>query len=78
MNVKVLTAGCCNQNSLYDRVKTVSESTGIDASVERIEDMKEVMRYGVMETPALVIDGEVQVTGRLPSSDEIAAFLRSS
>lgn len=78
MDIKILTAGCCNRHSLYNRVDRILDSAGIDASVERIEDMEEVLSYGVLSTPALVIDGEVQVRGRTPSSNEIAGLLMSS
>lgn len=78
MDIKILTAGCCNRHVLTDRVKTVLESTEIDVSVEQIDDLEEVMAYGVMSTPALVVDGEVQVTGRAPSSEEISDLLRSA
>jgi len=78
MDIKILTAGCCNQNAFYDRVDEILESSGMEASVERVKDMEEVMKYGVMSTPALVIDGEVQIAGRAPSSSEIADLLQAS
>lgn len=78
MDIKILTTGCCHRNSLYDRVQSVLDSTGIDASVDLIEDLEEVMSYEVMSTPALVVDGNVQVAGRTPSADELADLLTSS
>lgn len=78
MDIKILTAGCCTRHSLQDRVNEVLESTGLDAAVERVSDMEEVMSYNVMSTPALVVDGEVQVAGRSPSADEIEDLLVSS
>lgn len=78
MDIKILTPGCCTRHALYGRVETVLESAGIDASVEQVDDLEEVMQYGMMSTPALVIDGEVRVKGHVPSAEEIAELLRSS
>ena len=78
MDIKILTPGCCTRHSLQDRVNAVLESTGVEATVERVSDMEEVMRYNVMSTPALVIDGEVQVAGRSPTVEEIEDLLVSS
>lgn len=77
MDIKILTTGCCDSHSLYDRVQSILDSTRIEASVERIEDLETVMSYDVMSTPALVIDGEVQVAGRVPSADELGDLLTS-
>lgn len=55
--------------------REVVEQEGIDAIVTKVEDIMEIMTYGVMMTPALVVDGEVVVRGRIPSSKEIKNIL---
>lgn len=75
MIIKVLGTGCANCKKLEkNTVKAVSE-LGIDATVEKVEDIKDIMAYGVMKTPALVVDEKVKIMGRVPSSDEIKKFL---
>ena len=75
MDIKVLGAGCANCHTLEDRTKAVLADTGVDASVEMITDYGVIAGYGVMNTPALVIDEQVVVSGRVPDADEIAAIL---
>lgn len=75
MDIKVLTTEYCNCSSFASHVQQVVDTAGIDASVETIEDIQEIMSYGVMSSPALVIDGEVKVAGRVPSPEEIADLL---
>lgn len=78
MDIKILSTGCCSASSLERRVRAIVDAAGIDASVETVDDMKTIMSYGVMSTPALVVDGEVKVAGRAPSAAEIPDLLTSS
>lgn len=75
MEIKVLGSGCQKCKTLEKMTKEVVEQEGIDAIVTKVEDIMEIMTYGVMMTPALVVDGEVVVRGRIPSSKEIKNIL---
>lgn len=71
MEIKVLGPGCPKCKTLDKLTKEVVDENQIDAKIEKVEDIMEIMGYGVMRTPALVIDGKVVLSGRLPSKDEI-------
>jgi small redox-active disulfide protein 2 len=75
MTVTILGTGCSTCQTLEANAKQALERTSLDVSLEKIEDMKQIMRYGVMSMPALVVDGDVKVSGRVPNPDEIAALL---
>ena len=75
MEIKVLGTGCTKCKTLEKVVKDVVEQNNIDATVVKVENIMEIMKYGVMTTPALVIDGVVMVKGRVPSADEIKNLL---
>ncbi len=75
MHVKILGTGCPKCMALEKTVREVVEQNGIDAQVTKVDDMGEIMKYGVMTTPAIVIDEKVAVKGRVPSSDEIKTLL---
>ena len=76
-DVKVLGPGCANCQRLAAMVQKVSDAEGVAASVEKVTDYAEIMRYGVMRTPGLVVDGQLVVSGRLPSEEEIRGWLAS-
>lgn len=75
MEIKVLGTGCAKCKTLEKVVKEVVEQNGIDATVIKVENLMEIMKFGVMTTPALVIDGIVMVKGRVPSAEEIKNLL---
>ncbi len=75
MNIKVLGSGCDKCKKLEANVKEAISSLGIEATVEKIEDFKLIMTYGVMQTPALVIDEKVKSVGKLLSVDEVKKHL---
>lgn len=75
MEIKVLGSGCSKCKTLEKMTREVVEEEGIDAVVTKVEDIMEIMSYGVMMTPALVVDGKVVVKGRIPSAKEIKGFL---
>ena len=76
MNIKILGMGCCNCIKLYENTQEAVKDLGIEATIEKVEDMAKIMEYGVMRTPALVIDGKVIVQGRIPKKDEIKKLLQ--
>ena len=75
MNIQVLGTGCQKCKTLEKMTREVVESKGIDATVSKVEDIVEIMRFGVMITPALVIDGKVVLKGRLPSQQELTDLI---
>ena len=75
MEIKILGTGCPKCKTLEKLTRDVVEQNGIDATVTKVEDIREIMKYGVMSTPALVVNGKVAIKGRVPSSDEIKQVL---
>lgn len=75
MIIKVLGSGCANCKRLEENTRKAVESLGIDATIEKVTDIKDIMSFGVMKTPALVVDGKVKIMGRVPSADEIKKYL---
>ncbi len=75
MQIKILGSGCANCTKLEKRVREVIEENQLEATVEKVEDFKKIMGYGVMKTPALVKDDSVVVSGSVPSKKEIQAYL---
>lgn len=75
MEIKILGTGCKKCTALYESVMKALEEAGKEAHVEKVEDIVGIMSYGVMSTPALVIDGKVVVSGRAIGADEIKKYL---
>lgn len=76
MNIKVLGSGCDKCKKLEANVKEAIAEMGIEATVEKVEDFKQIMAYGVMQTPALVVDEKVKSVGKLLKPDEVKVFLK--
>ena len=75
MVIKVLGSGCASCKKLESNVKEAVKDLGIDAVVEKVEDFKEIAAYGVMKTPAIVVDEQVKAMGRVPSVEDIKKYL---
>jgi small redox-active disulfide protein 2 len=75
VEIKVLGSGCAKCNQLEEAAKQAVAKAGIDASIEKVTDMAQIMGFGVMTTPALVVDDQVRIAGRVPSVDELVALL---
>jgi small redox-active disulfide protein 2 len=71
MLIKVLGSGCANCKNLERVTKEALAELGVDATIEKVEDYPTIMGYGVMSTPALVIDENVVVSGRVPKFAEV-------
>lgn len=76
MVIKVLGSGCANCTKLAANVKEALLELGMEATVEKVEDFKVIMSYGVMKTPALVIDEKLVASGRVCKVGEIKGFLK--
>ena len=76
MKIEVLGTGCAKCNKLYEAAKEAVSAAGVDAQLTKVEDLVEIMQRGVMVTPALVVDGQVKVAGKVPKPAEIAKMLR--
>ena len=75
MNIKVLGGGCCRCENLLSAVKEAVAEKGIDAEIEYITDMAKIMEYGIMNTPALMVDNKVVSAGRVLKTKEIIKLL---
>jgi len=75
MKIEILGMGCSKCKMLYENAKKAVSETGVQAEVLKVEDMERIMNYGVMMTPALVIDGKVKTTGKIPSAEDIKKWL---
>ena len=75
MDVKVLGSGCVNCQTLEKRVHTALSELDKEAEVSHVTDYGEIASWGVMSTPALVVDDQVVIAGRVPSVDELASIL---
>lgn len=75
MEIKVLGTGCAKCKQLEQVVRDAVAEMGIDATVEKVTELTDIMAYGIMSTPGLVVDGEVRLAGRLPKLDEMKSLL---
>jgi len=76
--IQVLGPGCPKCRKLAENTRAAVEQLELDFEIEKVTDINEIMKFAVMITPALVIDGEVKTVGRVPSADEIRQFLAQS
>ncbi len=75
MEIKILGPGCLKCKQTEDLVKAVVAETGVDAKVEKVSDLMKIAGYGVFGTPAVVVDGEVKSVGKIPTKEEIKAWI---
>jgi small redox-active disulfide protein 2 len=75
MNIKILGTGCAKCKTLEKLTREVVEKNGIQATITRVEDITEIMKYHIMATPALVVNEKVVIKGRIPSATEIKEVL---
>ena len=76
MDIKVLGSGCAKCKTLEKITRQAVEELKLDATIEKIEDIQKIVEYGVMFTPALVIDGKVALKGRVPKLEEVKDILK--
>ena len=75
--IKVLGPGCPKCEELMKQTELAIKELGLDCSIEKISDIQQIINYGVMMTPALVVDGQVRVTGKVPSLDDIKGMINN-
>lgn len=75
MEIKILGTGCPKCKKLAEQVRLAADELELDCQIEKVEDIQQIMTYGVMMTPALVVDGQVKVTGKVPSLDDIKQMI---
>ena len=73
--IQILGTGCPKCRKLAENVEAAAKSAGIECSIEKVTDINEIMKFGVMLTPALAIDGTVKAVGKVPSPEEIKKWL---
>jgi len=78
MKIKILGTGCPKCKQLYAEAEKAVAASGVAAELEKVEKLEEIMKYGVMTTPALVVDEEVRASGRIPRVPEIVSWITTA
>ncbi len=76
MKIEVLGTGCARCNTTEEIVRLAVLEAGIEAQVVKVKDLREIARFGVMVTPAVVIDGELKSVGKIPELEEVLDWLK--
>jgi len=74
--IQILGTGCPKCKKLAENADAAAKQLGIEYTLEKVTDIKEIMKFGVMMTPALAVDGQVKVTGKVPTVEEIQNFIK--
>jgi small redox-active disulfide protein 2 len=75
MKIQILGTGCAKCKNLATATEQAAQTLGLQYELEKVTDLKQIMAFGVMMTPALVVDGKVKVSGKVPSVDELKKLL---
>ncbi|HHU32379.1 MAG TPA: thioredoxin family protein [Clostridia bacterium] len=75
MIIKILGGGCANCRKLYTIAEQAAQELGVQAELVKVQDMRDIVSYGVMRTPALVINEKVKVFGKVPKIDEVKKYI---
>ena len=75
MKIEILGPGCPKCQKLAENAEAAAKALGIEYTIEKVTDITEIMKFGVMMTPALAVDGVVKVVGKVPEPDAIKAML---
>ncbi|MEA5076700.1 MAG: thioredoxin family protein [Coriobacteriia bacterium] len=78
MKIVILDSACCGRGKLEAATRQALGKIGIEAEIETVTDLSTILGYGVMATPALVVDGQIRVAGRVPSVDDLASLISRS
>ena len=76
MKIEILGMGCANCNKLYQNALEAAKMSGKEVEVTKVEDIQRIMTYGVLSTPALVVDGAVKIAGKVPKADQIMEWIK--
>lgn len=76
VEIKVLGTGCARCNELEKMCFNVAAENNIDADIQKVKDLKDIMSYGIMQTPGLVINGKVKVSGKLPTKETLLHWMQ--
>lgn len=75
MNIKVIGTGCDKCDQLYENTKSAIEELGLNANIEKVEDLIEMVKLGIMSSPSLMVDGKLVVSGRIVSKEKIIELI---
>ncbi len=78
MKVQVLGVGCSKCRTLEERIRTLVSTHRLDVDIEKVTDLQAIMKYGVMMTPGLVIDGVVKSAGSVPKDEQLLLWLKGA
>ena len=73
--IEILGTGCPKCRKLEELTRTAASEIGLDCQIDKVEDIQKIMAYGVMMTPALVVDGKVVLSGKVPSAEELKKLI---
>jgi len=76
IEIKVLGSGCARCNELEKMCFNVAAENNIDADIKKVSDLKEIMSFGIMQTPGLVINGKVKISGKLPTASTLLNWMQ--
>ncbi len=74
-NIKVLGTGCANCKTTFRLIEEAAKARGVEVELEKVESLPEIMSYGVMSTPGVVVDGKVVHAGGVPTRDKVSGWL---
>lgn len=75
MEIAILGTGCPKCKQTAEVVRKAVEQAGVDATIQKVEDIREILKFKVMMTPAVAIDNQVMISGKVPTVEEVRAFL---
>ena len=78
MKIQILGTGCAKCNALMMATEKAAQALGLQYELEKVTDLKQIMAFGVMTTPALVVDGKVKVSGKVPAVNELETMLQQT
>ena len=78
MKVQILGAGCAKCKTLEQKVRQLNDTHTLNLEIEKVTDLQKIMKYGIMTTPGLVIDGVVKSAGSIPKDDQLLAWIKGT
>jgi small redox-active disulfide protein 2 len=78
MSVKILGSGCSKCKTLEQRVRQLAEQHKLPIEIEKVSDLQEIMKYGIMMTPGLVVNGVVKSVGSIPKDEQLLAWMEGT